>query len=163
MYYTQLLQEQGPRMTVAERLKRSDVDCFSESPCVRELDAEAFDPINAWVRKHSTSPNSLEIIIFYVPWCGRCLEMHGVFCRAARLAAFTSFSAFNCERQCGHFEKIRAEMPDLVKIFPTVVAYKNGFPVEEFQGERNMYNLVHFAMRMCKKKEPDSSSNDRSL
>ena len=134
-------------MEVATLLKRDSADCFSTSACVQELVPQKFHDFMVWNR-NGRDPVEHEIVIFYAPWCGRCQEMEGVFCATAHLVKFCSFGAFNCQKRCGHFQNIRADMPFLVKTFPTVIAFRHGMPVEEFQGKRDVPELIKFAMRL---------------
>jgi len=135
-------------MSIQEYLKRPRDDCFDREQCVEEISSRYFDSLDSWKFAASSSPVLVTIVIFYVPWCHHCKELHDVFCEVSRLAVFASFVAFNCEKQCKHFEKISHDMPFLVKTFPTVIGYIDQVPVEEFKGEQTVDALVQFAARL---------------
>lgn len=140
-----------------QRLQRKTEDCFVSSKCVEELSESAFNPFRVWeLKKWEVGVPTL--LLYYVPWCIRCQEMHAVFCAAAAFASFADFCAFNCEKRCRHFQTIRDDLPSLVRTFPTLVGYQNGRPVEEFRGPRSTARLVQFCMRLALQKDPDPVS-----
>lgn len=134
-------------MSIQEILERPRDDCFDRDQRVVEITSRYFDPLNSW-EFASPSSDIVTIAIFYVPWCQHCKELHDVFCEVARLAVFSSFVAFNCEKQCKHFGKIKHDMPFLVKTFPTIIGYVDQVPVEEFKGPRTVDALVKFSGRL---------------
>jgi len=135
-------------MSIQEYLERPRGDCFDRDRCVVEVTSSFFDPLVSW-KLAATASDRVTVVIFYVPWCHHCKELHDVFCEVARLATFASFVAFNCEKQCKHFGKISHDMPGLVKTFPTIIGYVDQVPVEEFKGERTVEALVKFAGRVA--------------
>ncbi len=134
-------------MNIQELLDRPREDCFDKDSCVSELTPSSFEPLNVW--KLSPSPSPVTIVIFYVPWCNTCKQLHDVFCEVARISTFASFVALNCEKQCKHFGKIKRDMPFLVQSFPTVVGYVSQVPFEEFRGERTLLNFISFVGRLA--------------
>ena len=134
-------------MSIQEYLERPRDDCFDRDQCVVEITSRFFDPLDSW-KLAAAGPDLVTVVIFYVPWCHHCKELHDVFCKVARLATFASFVAFNCEKQCKHFGKISHDMPFLVKTFPTIIGYVGQVPVEEFKGTRTVDALVKFAGRL---------------
>ncbi len=135
-------------MSIQEILERPRDDCFDRDQRVVEITSRYFDPLTSW-KFASPSSDIVTIAIFYVPWCQHCKELHDVFCEVARLAVFSSFVAFNCEKQCKHFGKIKHDMPFLVKTFPTIIGYVGQVPVEEFKGPRTVDALVKFSGRLA--------------
>ena len=134
-------------MSIQEILGRPRDDCFDHDQRVVEITSRYFDPLNSW-ELAAPSSDLVTVVIFYVPWCHHCEELHDVFCEVARLAVFASFVAFNCEKQCKHFGKIKHDMPFLVKTFPTIIGYVGQVPVEVFKGSRTVDALVKFAGRL---------------
>jgi len=133
-------------MSIQECLARPRADCFARDLCVAEISPQYFEPLNVW---KLASPAAVTIVIFYVPWCNRCTDLHDVFCEVARIVTFASFVAFNCEKQCKHFGKIGRDMPFLVKSFPTIIGYLSQSPFEEFRGERTVRDLIKFVGRLA--------------
>ena len=136
-------------MSIQEYLARPRADCFDRDFCVVEISPQYFEPLNVWKLASPSAPDLVTIVIFYVPWCNQCKELHDVFCEVARIATFASFVAFNCEKQCRHFGKIRRDMPFLVKSFPTIIGYLSQSPFEEFRGERTVRDLIKFVGRLA--------------
>ena len=135
-------------MSIQEYLARPRADCFDRDLCVVEISPPYFESLNVWKLETSLAPD-LTIVIFYVPWCNHCKELHDVFCEVARIVSFASFVALNCEKQCRHFGKISRDMPFLVKSFPTIIAYLSQVPFEEFKGERTVPELIKFVGRLA--------------
>ena len=135
-------------MSIQESLARSREDCFNQDLCVLEISSQYFEPLNVWKLASSFAPDFVTIVMFYVPWCNHCKELHDVFCEVARIATFASFMALNCEKQCKHFGKISRDMPFLVKKFPTIVGYISQVPFEGFKGKRTVPELLEFVGRL---------------
>ena len=135
-------------MSIQEYLARPRADCFDRDFCVVEISPQYFEPLNVGKLASPSAPDLVTIVIFYVPWCNRCTDLHDVFCEVARIATFASFVAFNCEKQCSHFGKIRHDMPFLVKSFPTIIGYLSQVPFEEFRGKPTVPELINFVGRL---------------
>ena len=131
-------------MSIQEYLEREREDCFDHDQCVKEVTSQVFDPLVSW-KLAVPAADRVTVVIFYAPWCHHCKQLHDVFCDVARIASFASFVAFNCEKQCKHFGKIKYDMPFLVKTFPTIIGYIDQVPVEEFKGDRTVGAFVKFA------------------
>ena len=136
-------------MSIQEYLARPRADCFDRDFCVVEISPQNFEPLNVWKLASPSAPDLVTIVIFYVPWCNRCTDLHDVFCEVARIVTFASFVAFNCEKQCKHFGKISHDMPFLVQRFPTIIGYLSQVPFEEFKGERTVPELIKFVGRLA--------------
>ena len=136
-------------MSIQELLDRPRDDCFDKDSCVLEITPQYFEPLNVWKLASPSASDRVTIVIFYAPWCNHCKDFHDVFCEVARIATFASFVAFNCEKQCKHFGKIKRDMPFLVKTFPTIIGYISQVPFEEFKGERTVPELLKFVGRLA--------------
>jgi thiol-disulfide isomerase/thioredoxin len=134
-------------------LNRDSDDYFGDNNrYIKELKPSDFD---------STSPFNLKkikgmmpncFVLFYAPWCPHCKKIAPEYEKAAKLAAFCDFCAFNCEKHAGHTQKIREDLPELIRGYPTVIMYKNGEPVEYYEGEKDAQKIVTAATRFCSDK-----------
>jgi thiol-disulfide isomerase/thioredoxin len=128
--------------------QRDDTPYFGNSKYVTELTPKDFDPI--------ASPNLLNkdcsIVLFYAPWCPHCHAVKDEWEKFGKTALFVDVLAFNCERYSAHLSKIKEELPELVRGFPTIIFYKNGRPSEQYNGERKVENFLKASMDMCKSK-----------
>lgn len=128
----------------------------SDHRFVRELSPSDFDEDAPWQLKPVVDSKTGEkypatgMLLFYAPWCGYCKRTKDPWMEAAKLGGFCDFFAFNCEKNKAHLEKIKADMPQLVQGFPTIVLYKDGSPDEYYQGERTAQAFVTACMGLCK-------------
>ena len=129
---------------------------FEDSPYVEELTPDDFDDMSPWKLnlKHSDakSPSFDEgccIVLFYAPWCKFCKEVAQPYEKFAKQAVFIDVYAFNCEEYSAHIMKIKNDMPQLVKSYPTIIFYSNGEPTEQYMGERTPEKFLAAAMRVC--------------
>ena len=123
---------------------------------VKELSPSDFDEGAPWQLKPRTDPTTGEkipssgMVLFYAPWCGFCKKVKQSWIDAAKLSGFCDFYAFNCEKHKSHLSKIKSDMPQLVRGYPTIVLYKNGSPDEYYQGDRSAQGFVSTCMNLCK-------------
>ena len=123
---------------------------------VAELTPSDFDEDAPWRLKPGRDPRTGRsiplsgMILFYAPWCGFCKKVKDQWIEAAKVSGFCDFFAFNCEKHKTHLAKIKADMPQLVQGYPTIVLYQNGSPDEYYQGERSAQALVSACMVLCK-------------
>lgn len=124
--------------------EREDQDYFSSSI---ELKPKDFSSTKA---SHLKS-KECTIVLYYSPWCGYCKAVKEDWKKLARTALFTNVKAMNCEKNSSHLQKIREELPELVKHFPTIVFYKDGVPMHHQPEEgRDYANLLKACMEFCK-------------
>lgn len=129
--------------------KREDKDYFGRSRFVTELKPKDFDPVAPWkLKKHKCS-----IVLFYAPWCPHCKAVKETWEKLGETAAFFDVCAYNCEKNRVHLDKIKSDMPELVRGFPTMIIYELGNPIEKVgqtESERKVANFVSACMRACK-------------
>lgn len=137
-----------------------DQDYFGpQSRYVREIEPKDFNPSNVWMLKTDSKKSDKKcgvstgsgMVMFYAPWCGFCHKLAPAWEEAAKLSGFCDFYAFNCEKHKGHLLKIKEEKPDLVRSYPTIIYYKNGAPIDSYEGERDTQSLLKYCMSMCEK------------
>ena len=127
-------------------LKKDDRDYFAKNLFVKELKPSDFDPVATWALKDK----NCSIVLFYAPWCGYCKAVKEEWIKLGKIATFMEVCSFNCEKYKGHLEKIQHDMPQLVRSYPTIIFYKHGNPVEQYDGDRTYQNLLKACMRVCK-------------
>lgn len=129
--------------------KREDQNYFEGSPFVKELDPSYFDSVKAYhLRK---GKENCTAILFYAPWCGYCKRVKETWEDLGKKASFFKICAFNCEKYKDHYSKMKEELPDLFRGYPTMIIYKDGEPQEKI-GEEDRRNIGHFledCMRVC--------------
>jgi thioredoxin-like negative regulator of GroEL len=128
---------------------RESDDYFSKSKFVIELQPSSFDSEATWkLREHKCSA-----VLFYAPWCPHCKAMKETWEQLGETAAFYDVCAFNCEKHKEHVAKIKEDMPELVRGYPTMILYKQGVPVENVgttTEDRTLSRLVEACARGCK-------------
>ena len=129
--------------------QREDKDYFSSSRFVTELKPKDFDPVASWkLKKHKCS-----IVLFYAPWCPHCKAVKDTWEQLGETAAFFDVCAYNCEKNRSHLDRIKNDMPELVRGFPTMIIYEKGSPIERVgntDSERTVASFVSSCMRACK-------------
>ncbi len=118
-------------------------DSFSDTD-VEVLTATDFDERTPYNLKRK----GLTAVLFHKPGCPYCVQMKGEWIAVAHQAQFLDVAAFNAVDNVGHMEKIRNDLPALVKTYPTIVIYHNGTPVETYKGERTKKDFLKAFMRV---------------
>ncbi len=120
---------------------------------VIELTPDDFDERAPWVLKPRSAVKTKNygsgLLLFYAPWCPHCKSLKEPWLEAAKMAGFCDFYAFNCEKYQSHLDKIKADMPELTRGYPTIILYRNGQPDEYYQGERTKQAFLDTCMRIC--------------
>lgn len=146
---------------------------------VVELSPSDFDEKAPWVLKPKARSSTAEqspspkmgsgMVLFYAPWCGFCKAVKEPWLEAAKVAGFCDFYAFNCEKNRGHLDKIKTDMPELVRGYPTIILYKDGQPGDYYEGERTKQAFIDTCMRVCGKgrckvyTNPKPAGNTRAI
>ncbi len=124
---------------------------FTNSKWVDELTPRDFDDVVIWKLKSK----KCSAILFYAPWCPWCKKVKDVWEQLGKTATFMDTLAFDCEKYKEHLMKIKEDLPELVRSFPTIIFYKNQQPIETFlEQERTYDNLLKASMSAC-----DASAN----
>lgn len=126
-----------------------DQDYFGvDNRYVKELQPGDFDSLASWVIKSEKHP-ATGIVLYYAPWCPHCKHASGPFLEAAKKCGFCNFYAFNCEKHKAHVSKIRSDMPNLIRGYPSIIVYQNGSPLEVYSGERTADGFTQRCMKLC--------------
>lgn len=124
-----------------------DKSYFLSSRFVKELTASDFEQVATWRLRSK----KCTVVLFYADWCPYCKRLTGVWEDLAEKAAFFEVTAFNCARHLAHTAKIKEDMPNLIRGYPTIVFYTNGEPVEWYHSEeRTVKNLLKKCIEVCK-------------
>lgn len=126
-----------------------DASYFLKSKYVTELTPKEFEGIATWKLKD----RKCAVVLFYADWCPYCKEIRGEWEKLGQIAAFFEVYAFNCAKYIKHIQKIKEDMPELVKSYPTIIFYTDGEPVETYRGERTHSNLLKACMNICQRQK----------
>jgi thiol-disulfide isomerase/thioredoxin len=128
----------------------SNQDYFPKGNIVTELKPKDFEQVNVVNLKDK----KCTAVLFYAPWCGYCKQFAPTWEEIAKTATFFEIKAFNCENEQNknHLLRIREDVPNFVKSFPTIIFYSGGRPIEKFNGDRTMKNIIDQCMRVCDSK-----------
>jgi thioredoxin-like negative regulator of GroEL len=124
-----------------------DQDYFGPKNPVRELSPSDFEDVVT----HRLRDKKCGLIMFYAPWCPHCKMLKDIWEEFARLNAYYFVAALNCEKHRILLDKMKAELPGLIQVFPTLILYDEGEPKEVYSGERTVDALAQFALHACKK------------
>jgi thiol-disulfide isomerase/thioredoxin len=130
-----------------ENIDKDNVLFFKNNKYVKELTSKDFDANATWKLKDK----GCNAVLFYANWCPHCVKIKGEWENFGKLAGFTNVCSFNSEVQKAHLLKIKEDMPELVKGFPTIIYYLNGEPVEQHEEQRTSANFLKTCMKVCKK------------
>jgi len=126
-------------------MSSTDLSYFSKSKFVKELTPKDFEGVATWRLKDK----KCSIVLFYADWCPHCKIIKDEWEKLGEVAAFFEVYSFNCAKYMSHLGKIREDMPELIKSFPTIIFYSGGQPVEAYKGERTHPNFLKACMRVC--------------
>lgn len=118
---------------------------------VVHLTPDDFDEIKSW-ELGKNAKSGCTFVMFHVDWCGHCQRTKPVWNQLAEMATFFQVSEFNCEKYPAHYQKILADVPDMIQGFPTLVVYSHGKPVHIYDKERELNLLFKTCMDACSKK-----------
>lgn len=125
----------------------ADQSYFLKSRFVKELSAKDFEEVSTWKLKSKECC----AVLFYADWCPHCKALKSEWEEFGKIAGFFEVYAFNCAKHTKHIEKIREDMPGLVRSYPTIIFYSNGNPTETYEGERKHSNFLKACMKVCKR------------
>lgn len=128
-------------------MERDSTDFFTgdDAKFVTELKPSDFEGEATWKLKN----HKCSIVLFYCAWCPHCQAVRGTWRDLAEKAAFFDVCAFNCEKHKGHVSKIKEDMPELIRGYPTILIYENGEVKESYTGDRTTGALISACMRSC--------------
>jgi thiol-disulfide isomerase/thioredoxin len=131
-----------------EIIKDSD-NYFDKSIFIKELTHLDFDPIITWKLKNS---KGCSVVLFYAPWCFYCKKIKTAWKTLSKKASFINVYAMNCEKNSSHCRKIREDMKELIRTFPTIIIFIDGNPVEKIglnENSRSVEKLIEDCKRVC--------------
>lgn len=111
---------------------------------VEQLDVSNFDDQEPWKLKN----NDCTFILFYADWCGHCQNFKPEYIKFAEKAQFMNVAALNVDNSEAIVSATK-ETKFPVQGFPTLLLYKNGKPIEEYDGPRTQAALVKRALKLC--------------
>ena len=122
---------------------------YSKSKFVKELKPSDFESKNTWKLK----TKDCCVVAFYAHWCPHCVNMTSTWEELGEKAAFFKVYAFNCANMDNekHVSKIKQDKPGLINGYPSIILYRDGVPVEKYEGGRDIGSLINLCIRSCKK------------
>lgn len=129
-----------------------DTSFFENSKAVKNLSPNDFESVATWKLKSK----NCTAVLFFANWCPHCVSFRDTWEKLGKVALFMDIAAFDCAVHTSHLSKIKEDMPELIKGYPTIVFYKNGQPVEHYADERTHEKLLKACMDMCQKESSDS-------
>lgn len=126
---------------------------------VKELTANDFEDKESHLLKNK----DCSFVLFYANWCGHCQAVTEEWIKFANLAGFINVGAFDCANEVtiegsrpisntSHLLKIKEELPELVRGYPTFVFYNKGEYKEHYNGKRDAASFLEAATRVCRSK-----------
>jgi len=122
-----------------------------------ELTSKDFDTNKVWKIKPRKNYKTQTVarpvcglVLFYAPYCIHCKAVKDEWIRAASMAGFCDFYAFNCIKNSAHADKIKSDLPELITGYPSIIIYRNGEPSEIFSGNRVASDFVLSCTNSCK-------------
>jgi thiol-disulfide isomerase/thioredoxin len=122
---------------------------FDNSKFIKELTHVDFDQVATWKLKKS---KGCSVVLFYAPWCYYCKNVKPAWEALSKKVDLIKVYAMNCEKNSSHCRKMREDMPQLVKSFPTMIVYFDGVPVEKIglgENDRTVDKLLRDCNRVC--------------
>jgi thiol-disulfide isomerase/thioredoxin len=126
-----------------------DPSYFLRSKYVTELTPKEFEGVATWKLKDK----GCAVVLFYADWCPHCKAIQSEWEKLGQIATFCEVYAFNCAKYTRHLQKIKEDMPEMIKSFPTIIFYSNGEPVETYRGERTHANFLKACMNVCQRRK----------
>ncbi len=118
---------------------------------VEELQPSDFRSEKPWeLKPDGDNQEKSGMVLFYAPWCPYCKAMKNDWIEAAKLSGFCDYYAFNCEKHQSHILKIKEDMPELIRSYPSIIIYKQGKPDEYYDGNRTPQGLIDGCKTLCK-------------
>lgn len=127
--------------------KRDSKNYFDKCKDIKEITSKDFEKNISFRLKPKLHEYSF--VMFYAPWCGYCKQTKDMWIELASEIKDVNMLAFNCEKNKKYLNKLNLDFQQLGKIpliksYPTLILFKNGFPHEQFNDERNINNLKKF-------------------
>ena len=88
------------------------------------------------------------MVLFYASWCGHCHNLIPDYIKFADKAQFLHVYAIEHDSNKSFYDKLK-DTPLTIEGFPTIYLFKDGKPVEEYNGERNVQSLMSKSMLFC--------------
>lgn len=128
----------------------TDESYFTNSRFVTELTPYDFNPRRSW----ELNEKECCLILFYAPWCPHCKAVKETWEDFGEVNTFIPVYAFNCEKYKDHCNKIKEEMPGVIKGYPSILVYERGKPVRRVgERDRSLRSLIKEAMKLCVSKD----------
>lgn len=87
-------------------------------------------------------------IFFGVDWCIHCKNLHPLWEKLSKKAAFINMYFINCDDNPELISEINRQNPGTIASYPTILLYKNGKMIDKFEEERTEQNLLNKFMQI---------------
>lgn len=123
---------------------------FEGNRYVKELSPDDFDDkILYKLNENSNGVRGTCFVLFYAPWCPHCKAVKDDYINFAKTAGFIDVYAVDCEKHKEYISKIKEDVPELIKGYPTIVIYNNFLPSEHYENERSTEKFIEKASDVC--------------
>jgi len=113
---------------------------------VKMLTGADFDDKEPWKLKSKRCG----FVLFFADWCGHCQNFKPEYIKFGDTAQFLRTCAVDSEKESSFMNKLKnSNSPFKIQGFPTVWIYKDGLPIEEYNGERSVKAMIKKGMEVC--------------
>jgi thiol-disulfide isomerase/thioredoxin len=112
-----------------------------EGTVVKELTIDDFDHLPVLKDKKCS------LVLIHAKWCPHCQQLRPIWIQLAKLATYFNIYAIDSAKE--RLVRDLSESGLNIHGFPSIWLYKQGRPVREYIGVRDLNSLLKFTMENC--------------